>query len=119
MAESEVPIVCTLSPNEMVGRLTEFETLFAEALTKVEREPLRLRLTFGAGVGAAKEARLRDVFAAEQRCCAFLAFTFDRTDAGLRVEVTAPEDAAATLDGMQALAERNAPPEIVATGWTG
>ncbi|WP_131735882.1 hypothetical protein [Actinomadura roseirufa] len=116
MAEPDVPILCTLSPNAIVDRLTEFEALFAESLTTVEREPLRLRLTFDAD--AETENRLRDVFEAERQCCAFLRFAFDRTEAGLRVEVIAPEDAAPTLDGMQALAERNAPPEVVATGWT-
>ncbi|TMQ92214.1 hypothetical protein ETD83_27705 [Actinomadura soli] len=117
MAESEVPIVCTLSPNKMVDRLTEFESLFAESLTGVEREPLQLRLMFD--TDPAREAQLREVFEAEQQCCAFLGFAFERTGAGLRVEVTAPQDAAPTLDGMQALAERNAPPEVVAAGWTG
>jgi hypothetical protein len=29
--------MCTLSPNSMVDRLTEFEALFAEGLTRVER----------------------------------------------------------------------------------
>ena len=117
MPDSEVPIVCTLSPNKMVDRLAEFESLFAESLTGVEREPLRLRLMFDAD--QAREAQLREVFEAEQQCCAFLKFAFERTGAGLRVEVTAPPEAGPTLDGMQALAERTAPPEVVAVGWTG
>jgi hypothetical protein len=117
MAESEVPIMCTLSPNSMVERLTEFESLFAQGLTRVEREPLRLRLTFDAD--AAREAAIRDLFAREQQCCGFLGFAFERIRSGLGVEVTAPEEARATLDGMQALAERNAPPELVAQGSMG
>lgn len=88
MAESGVPIMCTLSPNKMVDRLREFESLFAESLTGVEREPLRLRLMFG--VDHSDEAELREVFEAEQQCCAFLEFAFERTRAGLRVEVRAP-----------------------------
>ena len=116
MAESEVPIMCTLSPNSMVQRLMEFEGLFAAGLTTVEREPLRLRLTFDAD--AAREAVIRDLFTQEGQCCAFLGFAYERTDAGLVVEVTAPEDAGPTLDGMQTLAERNAPPEVIAHGWT-
>ncbi|GAA4361388.1 hypothetical protein GCM10023088_01810 [Actinomadura verrucosospora] len=117
MPDSEVPIVCTLSPNKMVDRLAEFESLFAESLTGVEREPLRLCLMFDAD--QAREAQLREVFEAEQQCCAFLGFAFERTGAGLRVEVTAPPEAGPMLDGMQALAERTAPPEVVAVGWTG
>jgi hypothetical protein len=117
VAEPEIPIMCTLSPDRMVRRLTELEGLFAEGLTGVERAPLRLRLTFDAD--ADREAVIRDLLAREQRCCAFLGFSFERAAAGLVVEVTAPQDAGPTLDGMQALAERNAPPEVVAQGWTG
>ncbi|WP_433225876.1 hypothetical protein [Actinomadura formosensis] len=53
-----------------------------------------------------------------ERCCAFLAFSCTRTAEGLVVEVTAPAEAGPTLDGMQALAERDAPPQVVAQGWT-
>lgn len=116
MAESEVPIMCTLSPTSMVARLEEFEAVFVTGLTRVEREePLRLRLTFG--VDGERESVIRELFAQEQRCCAFLGFAVQRTSAGLVVEVTAPEGAGAALDGMQALAERSAPPEVVVQGW--
>ncbi|MCD0449250.1 hypothetical protein LO762_08625 [Actinocorallia sp. API 0066] len=104
MPGSELPIVCTLSPNAMYERLTDFETLYAEALTGVVRGPLSLRLTFEAD--GAREVAIRALFAAEQRCCAFLGFGFDRTEAGFVVEISAPEAAGATLDGMQSLAER-------------
>jgi hypothetical protein len=117
MAELEVPIMCTLSPNNMVDRLTEFEALFSRDLTGLEREALRLRLVLDADAG--REASIRDLFAREQECCAFLSFAFERTDAGLVVEITAPPEAGPSLDGMQNLAERNASPQVVAKGWTG
>ena len=117
MAESEAPIVCTLSPNVMVDRLTEFETLFARDLTGVAREPLLLRLVFDADAG--REVQIRELFARAQECCAFLSYGFQRTGGGLVAEITAPPEAAPTLDGMQALAERNAPPQVLAPGWTG
>jgi hypothetical protein len=116
MAGSDVPIMCTLSRNSVVERLTRFEGLFAEGLTGVEREPLLLRLRFDAD--EAREKTICGLFAAEEQCCAFLGFAYTRTEAGLVVEVSAPQDAAPTLDGMQQLAERNAPPETVAQGWT-
>ena len=116
MAESEVPIVCTLSPNGMVERLMRFEALFAEGLMKVERSPLLLRLTFDADAGL--ETWIHDLFAVEQQCCAFLGLGYERTAAGLVVEVTAPAEAGPTLDGLQALAERSAPAQVVAEGWT-
>jgi len=117
MAGPDLPIMCTLPPNAMVERLTHFEALFASSLTGLEREPLLLRLAFEAG--AEREARLRELFAAEQRCCAFLTFGYERTETGLRVSIAAPAGAGATLDGFQALAERTAPPQAVARNWTG
>ncbi|WP_344831867.1 hypothetical protein [Actinocorallia longicatena] len=117
MPGSDLPIMCTLTPNKMVDRLMDFEALFAEHLTILEREPLLLRLTFA--VDDSQEEKVRELFAAEQQCCAFLTFTYDRTGDGLVVSIAAPEEAAPTLDGFQTLAERNTPPAVVADGWTG
>jgi hypothetical protein len=102
MAGTELPIMCTLSPNSLVDRLTAFETLFAANLTGMEREPLELRLGFAVDA----ETQVRELFAAEQQCCAFLAFAFERTEAGPVVSITAPADAGPTLDMFQTLAER-------------
>lgn len=117
MAGSDLPIMCTLSPNSMVDRLAEFEALFAERLAGMEREALLLRLTFT--IDAGQEAKVRELFEAEQQCCAFLTFTFNRTEAGLVVSIAASDEAGPTLDGFQTLAERNAEPSTVARGWTG
>ena len=114
---ADLPIImCTLSPDMMTDRLTDFEALFAESLTGMEREPLLLRLTFGAGAG---ESRVRELFEAEQQCCAFFTFTYERDEAGLVVSIGAPPDAGPALDGFQALATRGSTPETVAEGWTG
>jgi hypothetical protein len=113
---ADLPIMCTLPPDKMTGRLTDFEALFAESLTGIEREPLLLRLTFDAG---ADESRARELFEAEQQCCAFLTFTYERDQAGLVVSIAAPPEAGPTLDGFQALAARNSSPETVAEGWMG
>lgn len=117
MAGTDLPIMCTLSPNSMVDRLTAFETLFATSLTGLEREPLELRLSFA--VEADQEAQVRELFAAEQQCCAFLTFAFERTEAGMVVSITAPAEAGPTLDEFQTLAERTTSPATVAQGWTG
>lgn len=115
MPGSDLPIMCTLSPNKMVDRLTEFEGLFAEHLTGMDREPLRLTFAVDAG----QEEKVRGLFASEQQCCAFLTFTYERTQDGLVVSIAAPQEAGPTLDGFQTLAERNTPPAVVAEGWTG
>lgn len=117
MAGSDLPIMCTLTPNKMVDRLTEFEDLFAEHLTGIEREPLLLHLTFAVEEG--KEAKVRELFAAEQQCCAFLSFTYAHTEQGLVVSIAAPAEARPTLDGFQTLATRKSTPTFVAEGWAG
>jgi hypothetical protein len=106
MAETELPIMCTLSPNKMVDRLTDFEALFAADLTALEREPLRLRLTF-AGADAGRRQEILALFDAEQQCCAFLTFRYEQSGDGLGVEITAPAEAEGVLDGFQSLAERD------------
>ncbi|MFD0856694.1 hypothetical protein ACFQ07_30965 [Actinomadura adrarensis] len=117
MAGNPLPIMCTLSPNKIVDRLAEFEALFAGNLTTVEREPLRLRLTFG-NVSPARRQQIRGLFEAEQQCCAFLHFTYEVDGNELKVTVTAPTEAGPTLDGFQALAERNSSPHTVVQEWT-
>lgn len=83
----------------------------------MEREPLLLRLRFA--VQAGQEEKVRELFAAEQQCCAFLTFSYSRADAGLVVSIAAPQEAGPTLDRFQTLTERNTPPAILARGWTG
>jgi hypothetical protein len=107
VSEARVPIVCTLSPNLMPGRLTEFDELFARHLVGVERELRRLRLLFD-GDGAV-EAGVPDLFAREQQCCAFISLTYTRRDAHLVVDVGVPAEAGPMLDGLQAIAERSRP----------
>jgi hypothetical protein len=116
MAGNDLPIMCTLSPNKMVDRLTEFEALFAAELTAVERGSLRLRLTFG-DVTPERQQEIHELFDAEQECCAFLNFAYGVDGGQLKVTVTAPPEAGPTLDGFQALAERHASARDVVQEW--
>src|SRR5579872_2824998 len=102
MPRPEVPVACTLSQDGIVNRMAEFQALFADALSGVTREPLVLRLTFD----ASREPAIRTLMAREQQCCAFLGFTFTRTEAGLIVDITAPDGAGSTLDPFEAAAQR-------------
>ena len=107
MTESSVPIVCTLSPNEMGGRLAEWHELLATHLRGVDRPaPTRLRLVLAGGAGLEP---VRDLVARERECCAFMAFTVTPGDGELLVDAEVPAEAAATLDGLARLAERAAP----------
>jgi hypothetical protein len=106
MAESGVPIVCTLHPNEMGGRLEEWHRLFAAHLDGIERPaPTLLRLVLAADAGP---ERTRDLAAREMACCAFMTFTVTPADGRLLVDVEVPAEAAPTLDGLAGIAERAA-----------
>jgi hypothetical protein len=104
MSDSTEPIVCTLSPNVIHGRLAAFEELFAGHLLGLEREDRRLRLVFD-GDGAVA-AGAPDLFAREQQCCSFISLTWTRRGAQLRLDVGVPAEAEPMLDVLQAIAER-------------
>jgi len=96
-----VPSACALPSAERPARLAEFEAVFAEALTGVERrEPGWLRLRFRDGV----EARLRDLTAREAACCGFFDFTVHHAEGEVVVDVRVPADKTVVLDGIAAQA---------------
>lgn len=70
-----LPIVCDMTdaPDTPVERITEYEQLFATALVSRERTESGIRFRFRQQQGLA--ARVADLAAREQACCAF--FTFD------------------------------------------
>jgi hypothetical protein len=133
MAESGIPIVCTLHPNELGGRLEEWHRLLAAHLAGIERPaPTRLRLLLAADAGL---ERTRELAAREMACCAFMTFTVvpalgrltrlahdqdhgipegdqagrhGHAQASLMVDVEVPAEAAPTLDGLAAIAQRAA-----------
>ena len=104
MTEPSVPIACTLSPDQLGGRLVEWHELFATSLRRVERPaPRRLRLVLAAD---ADVESVRDLAAREQECCAFMAFAVTPGDGELLVDVEVPAAATPTLDGLASLARR-------------
>jgi hypothetical protein len=104
MPESNVPIVCTLHPNEWGGRLDEWHRLFATHLGGIQRpSPTQLRLLLSAEAGL---GRLQDLAAREMECCAFMTFAVTSRDGQLLVDVEVPVEAAPTLDGLAGIAER-------------
>jgi hypothetical protein len=105
MTEPSVPIACTLSPNQLGGRLAEWHELLATSLRRVERPaPRRLRLVLAAD---ADVESVRDLAAREQECCAFMAFAVSPGDGELLVvDVEVPAAATPTLDGLAGLALR-------------
>ena len=101
------PQACTLPTAQVPLRVAEFDDLFSQTLRHTERLDvtwLRLVLTGG----DATEAAVRDLTAAESRCCSFFDFHIDRHGDQVVLEVRVPRamhgapDAAA-LDDLVAI----------------
>jgi hypothetical protein len=107
MPESSVPIACTLSPDQVDGRLAEFHALFAAHLVRLERPaPTRLRLVLGEAAG---EHAVRELLAKERQCCAFLDFTVGAEGGRLLADLEVSAGGAPALDGLAGIARRAAP----------
>jgi hypothetical protein len=98
------PIACTLEAAALRARENEFRRLFGRALNRIERPDSRsARLV----LEAACEAETRDLFAREQRCCAFFEFHIALVDAWLVVDVRVPADAEPALGFLLGLAPQS------------
>jgi hypothetical protein len=84
----ETPIACSLSADELPRRLAEMRAIGRKSLLSVDPEgTLRFR------ADDATRRRLRDVIAAESRCCGFLGLDLREDRGGLTLTITAPEGA--------------------------
>jgi hypothetical protein len=96
------PQACTLPTAERPLRAAEFDGLFGEAVTGVERVgPGRLRLALRASPQVA--GRAAELVTAETACCSFFTFTLTATGGRLVLDVDVP---AAYIDVLDALAAR-------------
>jgi hypothetical protein len=86
------PIACTLSAADYATRTEEIAELARHALRSREPIPDGARLTFDPGSDT--ERRLREIVAAEARCCAFLRMDLRAADDALVLDVTGPAEAA-------------------------
>ena len=94
MNMKSLPIVCTLTPDDLHERLAQIRQLTAEALLGHVRSGLVLALRY------APEAveRVRAMVAREQHCCAFLNFEVEEQPDAVHVTITAPENARDAAD---------------------
>lgn len=94
-----VPDACTLPTVEQPLRSTEFDELFRDATTAVERiDARRVRLVLRPEAQVA--ARAADLTVRETQCCSFFGFTLTATGGGLTLDVTAPPEQIAVLDAL-------------------
>lgn len=82
------PIACSLEPERVPDRLREWKALVAAAVSRTEVDG-GVRLTFPPGPDLA--ARVAELAAAEQSCCAFFDFTVRISAAATVLEARAPE----------------------------
>ncbi|WP_371476479.1 hypothetical protein [Kitasatospora sp. NBC_00315] len=105
---SWVPTSCTLPTEQQPLRVAEWDALFAERLTAVDRPgPLRLHLVLAGGESV--EERVRDLAARESGCCSFFTFTTVPAPGGnggvlLAVEVDPAHGSALEALGVRAAA---------------
>jgi hypothetical protein len=92
---------CTLPTVDRPLRLAEFDALFAEAVTGVERGEGHARLTL-AGPPALGE-RVRDLTDRESSCCSFFTFTIGGGGDAVTLDISVPPERQHILD---ALADR-------------
>ncbi len=83
------PVACTLSAGAFKMRMAEIADLNRDALRGQERDDLTLVLTYAPEA----LARVRDMVRREQECCAFLDFAITEDTDGVRLRITAPEEA--------------------------
>jgi hypothetical protein len=101
---SDLPIACTLDATQMRDRVRFIDALVADAL--IDQEPIDggLRTRFHARDGI--EARVRELVAAESRCCAFLTFAVGGRPGELWLDIIGPVEARPVIDEFFAVSSR-------------
>lgn len=96
---------CTLPTVEQPLRVAEFDTLFAETLTSIERSG-GTRARFVLIGGATMAERARDLADRETACCSFFAFAITPSGSdSVVMEVTVPDERADVLAALVQMAE--------------
>jgi hypothetical protein len=90
------PIACTLAPDRVGDRLTDWHTALAPA---VAREAIAngVRVRFSSAVDVASLATLA---AAEQDCCRFFTFAITIAAGGVTLDVTGPDEARPVIEAL-------------------
>jgi hypothetical protein len=109
MASGLVPEACTLPTAEQPLRLAEFDDLFTNAVTWVDR-PAATRLLLGLPADPAVAARAADLAVRESDCCSFFTFALTVRGERLQLEVSVPGTHTDVLDSLAARAQAGVRP---------
>jgi hypothetical protein len=99
MIMTQVPIACSLDASELVDRTNGFRALAAKHLVRSTRTPSGATLEFRESAGAV-EAAVTELVRAEKACCPFFEFALTSQDGLVRLEIAAPPEAGAFVDGI-------------------
>ncbi|WP_157281095.1 hypothetical protein [Pelomonas sp. Root1237] len=92
LAAEPAPIACTLGPSEMGPRLVRIRQLTQAFLRSHELRGSTLHLVYDPGV----QEELAQVVELERSCCAFLEFRLTSDADAVRLDITGPEQNAAS-----------------------
>jgi len=95
---SDLPIACTLPPGELRERAASIDALLRDALVGRAAIAGGLRLRFAGD--AESEQRVRELAAAEARCCGFLEFEIARDEHEVVLDVTGAPDGLPAIEAM-------------------
>jgi hypothetical protein len=100
-----MPIACTLTADELRGRIAEARELGERALVGLEVADRRAVLRFNG-----ERERVDALVTAESRCCSFLAFDVKQHGGEVELEILTPEGGELPMRGLVA---------GVVAGWQG
>jgi hypothetical protein len=99
MAESH-PIACSLDAEGYATRLAAVRDLGEVALVRTQRHGIDAGVDLFFREGEEIHRRLRNLVAAESKCCAFLDMKLHAADGTLRLSISGPAHAAPVVDDL-------------------
>ena len=94
------PIACTLTAEQLPGRVDDWRRLLAERAGEPVRDASSGAVTITFPADPAVAARVAGLAAAEQSCCSFFTFTVRIAPTATELTVTAPEEATPLVEAL-------------------
>jgi hypothetical protein len=106
---SELPIACTLGPDQGARRLDRWKALSANGRPTVRREGHRLEVRYASAPGISEE--LEALAAAERLCCSFAAWDVKREKTHVVLHVTSDPSRPEAIDAIADLFGADSSPQ--------
>jgi len=99
MTGQELPLACSLAPDELEDRKRLMQSIGADAVESVDLADGQLTIRFADAPGLRDS--LEGLVALEAKCCPFLAFTIEQDAGTLTLVVEAPDGPDSALDAIR------------------